>query len=80
MRVWLTRDDKKTKEIYVWPEEAKPEWTAELREWNATRCCYQELGQLPIAMIGPLPDCLLKGGRKAIVLVEMTVNEIKEAQ
>ena len=81
MKVWLTRDDKTSRYIYFWPEGKKPYWDAEYAKgWESVDYCPMSIGPLFAEYLDSLPPCLLEGGRKAIVLVEMTVNEIKEAQ
>jgi len=79
MKVWLTRDNNSAKDIYVWPEDEQPDWDFHGKEWMVKQGLKPgtlgKLGTLPITLIHPLPVCLRRGGRKAIVLRDLQFLE-----
>ena len=71
MRVWLTRDNKTTTDIYVWPEDKKPVWNSYFDEWHGPEGAIVAVLCLHISFIDSMPACLRRGGRKAIVLRDL---------
>ena len=73
MRVWLTRDERESHEICVWPEKYKPRYMGDNLEGEWENESYiGPLGFLPPEMIADtLPENVRRGGPKAIALKEL---------